>query len=117
MFVYFTAKFIWPPLKDTINLRKTKIEEGLYFAFNAKQDVYKSCEIADSIIEKAKRESLRIIENASEEALRISNNAKDRSLLDAITFREHFIKDVNLDRLKVENKLKKRFGRSHYFSY
>jgi F-type H+-transporting ATPase subunit b len=78
-FVWFTMKFVWPPLSKALDERQEKIADGLAAAERGKRelelaqhrikDEMKQAKVqASDIIEKANRRAAQIIEEAKSEA-------------------------------------------------
>lgn len=79
VFVWFTMKFVWPPLSKAMEERQDKISEGLAAAergrrefeltqHRAKDEIRQAKAQANEIIELAKRRSNEMIELAKNEA-------------------------------------------------
>ncbi|WP_028389389.1 F0F1 ATP synthase subunit B [Legionella fairfieldensis] len=78
-FVWFTMKFVWPPLSKALEERQDKIADGLSAAERGRKelelaqhrvkDELKQAKVqASDIIEKANRRAAQLIEEAKEEA-------------------------------------------------
>ncbi len=79
IFVWFTMRFVWPPLSKAMDERQNKIAEGLASAERGRRelelaqhrikDELKQAKVqANDIIEKANRRASQMIEEAREEA-------------------------------------------------
>lgn len=88
LFIWFTVKFVWPPMLAAITERQKKIEEGLAAAERSKRDLdlaqHRSTETLREAREKstemiggAERQAAHIIEDARAEATRIVNQARN----------------------------------------
>ena len=78
-FVWFTMRFVWPPLTKALEERQTKIADGLAAAergrrelelaqHRAKDELKQAKVDAADIIEKAHRRAAQLVEEAKEEA-------------------------------------------------
>lgn len=78
-FVWFTMKFVWPPLAKALEERQNKIADGLAAAergrkelelaqHRVKDDLKQAKAQASDIMEKANRRASQLIEEAKEEA-------------------------------------------------
>jgi len=90
--IWFTVKFIWPPLMQAIEDRQRKIAEGLAAADNAQKnladaqekvnDELKSARVkANEIIDQAHQRANQIVEAAKAEA--IEEGSRQKALVDA----------------------------------
>jgi len=88
VFIWFTAKFIWPPMLTAIAERQKKIEEGLAAAERSKKDLelaqHRSADTLREAREKstemvggAERQAAHIVEEARAEAGRIISQARE----------------------------------------
>ncbi len=87
VFIWFTVKFVWPPMLTAITERQKKIEEGLAAAERSKRDLelaqHRSTDTLREAREKctemiggAERQAAHIIEDARAESVRIVNQAR-----------------------------------------
>ena len=78
-FVWFTMKFVWPPLSKAMEERQDKIADGLSAAergrkelelaqYRVKDDLKQAKAQAAEIVDKATRRAAQLIEEAKEEA-------------------------------------------------
>jgi F-type H+-transporting ATPase subunit b len=74
--VWFTMKFVWPPLTNMMDERAKKIAEGLAAADRAKQDLDLAQKGADEKLREAKRQASEIIGLAEKRAAQIVDEAK-----------------------------------------
>ena len=90
--IWFTVKFIWPPLMQAIEDRQRKIAEGLAAADNAQKnladaqekvnDELKTARVkANEIIDQAHQRANQIVEAAKTEA--IEEGSRQKALVDA----------------------------------
>ena len=88
LFIWFTVKFVWPPLLTAISERQKKIEEGLAAAERSKKDLVlaqarstdalrEAREKSAEMIGAAERQASLIAEEARAEANRIINQARE----------------------------------------
>lgn len=75
--VWFTMKFVWPPLVKAMDERAAKIAEGLSAADRAKQDLELAEKRAAERLREAKQHAAEIIAQAEKRAAQIVDEAKD----------------------------------------
>lgn len=87
VFIWFTVKFVWPPMLTAITERQKKIEEGLAAAERSKKDLElaqarstdtlrEAREKSTEMIGGAERQAAHIVEDARAEAARIISLAR-----------------------------------------
>jgi len=81
--IWFTMKFIWPPLTKAMDDRAQRIAEGLNAAERAKAELKDAdARVADEI-KKARAQAAEIIDKAHAQANQIIDKAKTDALLEA----------------------------------
>lgn len=83
VFVWFTMKFIWPPITRAIKERQQKIADGLAAAQQGKRDLDLAERRAKEIIDGAKLEASHVLERAHERANQSMKDAKDSALAES----------------------------------
>ena len=74
--IWFTMKFIWPPLMGAIEERQKKIADGLAAAERARQELKDAdARVADEI-RKAREEATQIVDRANQQYNQIVDKAK-----------------------------------------
>ena len=79
IFVWFTMKYVWPPIMAALDERKKKIAEGLAAAERGKQDQELATRHAAEVLKAAKDEAAHIIAMAQKRAKEIEEEAKGRA--------------------------------------
>lgn len=74
--VWFTMKYVWPPVIKAMHDREKKIAAGLLAAERGKQELETAEHKALSIIREAKTEATRIIEQANLQGSQLVDEAK-----------------------------------------
>ncbi|MCW5620495.1 MAG: F0F1 ATP synthase subunit B [Burkholderiales bacterium] len=74
--IWFTYKFIWPPLLRAIDQRRKQIADGLAAAERGKRDLELSAKRADDLVVEAKQRAQEIITQAEKRAAQIEDEAK-----------------------------------------
>ena len=83
LLVWFTMKYIWPPLFNSLEERKKKISEGLAAADKSQEDLKLAEKKAKSIIKEAKDQSSEIVTLAQKRANEIVEESKDNASREA----------------------------------
>ena len=78
--IWFTAKFIWPPLMNAIEERQTKIADGLAAADNARKEVADAKRKEEDIIREARAKAQEILDRAHASANQIVDKAKEEGV-------------------------------------
>lgn len=76
VFVWFCAKFVWPPLMNAMEERQAKIADGLNAADRAAKDLELAQEKASDQLRKAKEQAAAIIEQANKRSAQIVEEAE-----------------------------------------
>ena len=78
--IWFTVKFIWPPLMAAIEERQAKIAEGLAAADRSKKDLAQAEEKVNEALREARGKAAEIIAQAEARANQIVDAAKDEAI-------------------------------------
>ncbi|WP_304638611.1 F0F1 ATP synthase subunit B [Pseudomonas sp.] len=79
IFVWFTVKYVWPPLTQAMQERQKKIAEGLDAAGRAQRDLSLAQEKATQTLRETKEQATQIIEKANKSANLIVEEAKQQA--------------------------------------
>lgn len=77
LLVWFTMKYIWPPLFDSLEERRKKIAEGLAAAEKGHESMHLAEKKAKTVIKEAKDQSAEIINQAQKRANELIEEAKE----------------------------------------
>jgi len=77
LLVWFTMKFIWPPLFDSLEERRKKIAEGLAQAEKGQEEMRLAEKKAKSVLKEAKEQSSEIVNLAQKRANELVEESKD----------------------------------------
>ena len=81
--VWFTMKYIWPPIVRAMDERAKRIAEGLEAADRARKELAEANTRADDEVKKARAEAAVIIERANQQAGQIVDQARIDALAEA----------------------------------
>jgi F-type H+-transporting ATPase subunit b len=79
IFVWFTMKFVWPPITAAMQARQKKIAEGLDAAGRAQRDLQMAQEKAAQTLRETKEQAAEILEKANKTANAIVEEAKQQA--------------------------------------
>lgn len=76
VFVWFTMKFVWPPIMKAIEERKAKIADGLAAAERGKHEQQLAQQRATERLQEAKQQAAEIVARAEKRAAEIVEESK-----------------------------------------
>jgi F-type H+-transporting ATPase subunit b len=76
IFIWFTAKFVWPHLSRAIETRQKQVAEGLAAAERGKQDLEQAAVHRDAMLKEARDKAQEILAQAERRASQIVEEAK-----------------------------------------
>jgi F-type H+-transporting ATPase subunit b len=76
LFIWFTVKFVWPPIIRAIEQRQKMIADGLAAAERGKQDLELASRRAEDLIREAKEQAQEIIAQADKRATQLVEKGK-----------------------------------------
>src|ERR1043165_8626708 len=76
IFIWVTAKFIWPPLANAIDARQKHVAEGLAAAERGKQDLQQAAVRTEAMLKEARDKAQEILAQAERRATQIIEEAK-----------------------------------------
>ena len=77
LFIWFTVKFVWPPLLRAIESRQKTIADGLAAAEEGKRSLELSNKRADAEIKKARDRAAEVLAQAEKRAAQMIDEAKN----------------------------------------
>jgi F-type H+-transporting ATPase subunit b len=77
LFIWFTVKFIWPPVLRAIEARQKTIADGLAAAEQGKRSLELSTRQADEEVKKARERSAEVLSQAEKRAAQLIEEAKN----------------------------------------
>ena len=79
LLVWFTMKYVWPPLMQALEERKKKIAEGLAAAEKGKEEMALAEKRALTVLKEAKEQSSEIISLAQKRANEVVEQSKENA--------------------------------------
>lgn len=79
LLVWFTMKYVWPPLMKALEERKSKIAEGLAAAEKGQEEVKLAEKKAKKVLKEAKEQAAEIISMAQKRANEVVEESKENA--------------------------------------
>jgi F-type H+-transporting ATPase subunit b len=83
LFIWFTARFIWPPLMRAVESRQRTIAEGLAAAEKGRRELELSSQRADEALREARVRAQEIVAHGDQRAAQIVEEAKQAAKAEA----------------------------------
>ncbi len=83
LLIWFTMKFIWPPMNRAIEERQKKIADGLAAAERSQHDLAQAQESVDAAMREARTKANEVIDQAHQRANQIIEQAKTDAMVEA----------------------------------
>jgi len=83
IFIWFTVKFVWPPLRTAIDNRQKTIAEGLAAAERGKHDLELAARRSADVLRETKEKSTEVLAQADRRAQQIIEEAKMAARVEA----------------------------------
>jgi len=104
--VWFTMKYVWPPIIKTMHDREKKISAGLEAAERSKRELEVAEHQAMSIIREAKQQATQIIEQANLHSAQLIEEAKHQGKLENQRIVEMAQHEINREVTQAKEALK-----------
>lgn len=103
-FVWFTMRFVWPPLSNALESRQQVISEGLAAAERGRKELELAHLRAKDEIKAARLQANEIVEKASRRAAQIVDESKSNAHLESKKILENAQEQINqeINRAKIE---------------
>ncbi len=83
LLIWFTMKFIWPPMNRAIEERQKKIADGLAAAERSQHDLAQAQQSVDAAMREARSKANEVIDQAHHRANQIIEQAKTDAMVEA----------------------------------
>jgi len=78
--IWFTVKFIWPPLLQAVEARQKKIADGLAAAERGQNELQSAHGQAEAVVNEARQKAVKIIEQANKRSAEIVEEARGTAI-------------------------------------
>ncbi len=106
LFVWFTTKYVWPPITKTLHDREKKIAAGLEAADRSQRELEMAEHKAQTIIREARQQANQIIEQANLHSAQLVEEAKANAKIEGQRMIELAQGDINLEISQAKESLK-----------
>jgi F-type H+-transporting ATPase subunit b len=89
LLVWFTMKYVWPPITKAMHDRESKIAAGLEAADRSKRELEHAELEVQEILRKARAEASQIVDQAHKRSLQMLDEAKDNARQEGKRILEH----------------------------
>jgi F-type H+-transporting ATPase subunit b len=110
LLVWFTMKYVWPPITKAMLEREKKIAAGLEATDRSKRELEMAEHKALNIIRDAKLEASQIIEQAHKRSVQIVDEAKENARIEAKRILEHARDEIALEVNQAKEALRKQLA-------
>jgi F-type H+-transporting ATPase subunit b len=107
LLVWFTMKYVWPPIIAALEERKAKIAEGLAAAERGQEEIKLAEKKATSVLKDAKQQSSEILASAQKRANDLVEEAKSQAKVEAERLIEAAKAQVEQEMLQARESLRK----------
>lgn len=109
--VWFTMKYVWPPITKTMHEREKKIAAGLEAAERSKRELEVAEQRALAIIREAKQQASQVIEQANLHSAQLIEEAKNQGKIENRRIVEMAQGEIERDMAQVKEALKNQLAK------
>jgi F-type H+-transporting ATPase subunit b len=110
VFVWFTMRFVWPPLSDALETRRKKIAEGLAAAERGQNEQRLAEERAKEVIKQAKQQAAEIIAAAQKRSNDMVEESKTTAREEGERIKEAAHADIEQEVNRAREQLRKKLA-------
>ena len=104
--VWFTMKFVWPPITKALDDRAKKIADGLAAAERGKHELVLASKRSAEVVREGKEKSADVLANAEKRAIQIIEDAKAQAKVEADRIVAAARGDVEQDIVRAREQLR-----------
>jgi F-type H+-transporting ATPase subunit b len=108
--VWFTMKYVWPPITNAMHEREKKIAGGLEAAERSKQELANAEVKASEILRAAKQEASTIVDQAHKRSIQVVDEAKETARVEGKRILEHANEEIGREVSQVKEALRKQLA-------
>jgi F-type H+-transporting ATPase subunit b len=110
LFIWFTMKYVWPPLTKAMQDRQKKISDGLAAAEQSIRDLELAERKVQEILRESKQQSSHIIEEANKRSALIVDDARELAREDGQRLIKQAQDQIQQELVKAKEDLRKQVG-------
>ena len=105
--IWFSWRFIWPPLMKAVEDRQKKIAEGLAAAERGQKELSSAHGEAQAIVNEAREKALKIIDQANRRSTEIVDEARGTAIAEGQRLIGEAKQEVGLEQARARDTLRK----------
>jgi F-type H+-transporting ATPase subunit b len=105
--IWFSVKFIWPPLLKAIEDRQKKIADGLAAAERGQKELHQASGDAQAIVDEAREKALKIVDQANRRSSEIIAEARSTAISEGQRLVGDARQEVSLEQARARDALRK----------
>jgi F-type H+-transporting ATPase subunit b len=105
--IWFSVKFIWPPLLRAIEDRQKKIADGLAAAERGQKELHQASGDAQAIVDEAREKALKIVDQANRRSSEIIEEARSTAISEGQRLVGDARQEVALEQARARDALRK----------
>jgi F-type H+-transporting ATPase subunit b len=109
--IWFSVKFIWPPLLKAIEDRQKKIADGLAAAERGQKELHQANDEAATIVNEAREKALKIVDQANRRSNEIIEEARATAISEGQRLVGDARQEVALEQARARDALRKDVAR------
>jgi F-type H+-transporting ATPase subunit b len=110
LLVWFTMKYVWPPITKAMTEREKRIADGLEASDRSKRELEQAEQTALTIIRDAKLEASQVIDQAHKRSVQIVEEAKENARTESKRIVEHAQDQIELEVSQTKEALRKQLA-------
>ncbi|GAB3673485.1 F0F1 ATP synthase subunit B [Salinisphaera aquimarina] len=110
IFIWFTMKFIWPPVMQAMRDRQKRISEGLAAAERGVRELNEATDKAEAMIAKAREQAQEILSNAQRQSSENLDRAREEARVEGERIVTAAREEVDQAVLSAKDELRREVG-------
>lgn len=110
LLVWFTMKYVWPPIAKMMHEREKKIAAGLEAAERSKHELLVTEQKVSVMLQEAKKEALHLIEQAHKRSLEMLDEAKTEARAEGMRVITRAQEEILREVMQVKDELRKQLA-------